>query len=359
MVFKIRDEAIEFAILSDQVNAVRAIFSGRHLQVLTSGAEWMVTGDPLTPGNIQLRRQTRIGSPIDRTIPPRDVDGATVFVPRNGPELREFLFADVEQAYQATNLATLASHLINAPVDQDYDTTSRTLYLVMADGTMGLLTMFRAESVTAWTLLHTDGKYQSVCLSGDNVYVLIVRNGEVFLEQLEAGLNLDCALTGSDPEEKTIWNGFDHLEGRMVTVLADAAVVDPCLVSSGSITLTEPANEIVAGLPYSHIIEPLPPWVASGQGGNQGGHLRPVKITFRLQKTATLKLDTGRGLREVPFRGFGSAVLDQAPKQFTGDITVRAMGWHSDATKPLWRIEQDIPLPFTLLSVATEISVNG
>lgn len=35
------DEAIEFAILSDQVNAIRGVFSGRHLQVFTSGAEWM------------------------------------------------------------------------------------------------------------------------------------------------------------------------------------------------------------------------------------------------------------------------------------------------------------------------------
>ena len=78
------DDGIEFAILSDQVNAVRAVFSGRHLQVLTSGAEWMVTGDPLTPGNIQLKRQTRIGSPVDRYIPPRDVDGATLFAARNG-----------------------------------------------------------------------------------------------------------------------------------------------------------------------------------------------------------------------------------------------------------------------------------
>src|SRR5690606_22363848 len=56
------DEAIEFAILSDQVNAIRGIFSGRHLQVFTSGAEWMVTGDPLTPQTVQLKRQTRVGS---------------------------------------------------------------------------------------------------------------------------------------------------------------------------------------------------------------------------------------------------------------------------------------------------------
>jgi hypothetical protein len=35
------DEAIEFSILSDQVNAIRGVFSSRHLQVFTSGAEWM------------------------------------------------------------------------------------------------------------------------------------------------------------------------------------------------------------------------------------------------------------------------------------------------------------------------------
>jgi hypothetical protein len=53
------------------------------LQVFTSGAEWMVTGDQLTPASIQLTRQTRIGSPVDRMIPPVDVDGSTVFVARS------------------------------------------------------------------------------------------------------------------------------------------------------------------------------------------------------------------------------------------------------------------------------------
>ncbi|MFP4313324.1 MAG: hypothetical protein ACLFR0_03260, partial [Alphaproteobacteria bacterium] len=82
------DEAIEFAILSDQVNAIRGIFSGRHLQVFTSGAEWMVTGDPLTPASVQIRRQTRIGSIIDKHIPPIIVDGATLFIARNKEQIQ-------------------------------------------------------------------------------------------------------------------------------------------------------------------------------------------------------------------------------------------------------------------------------
>ncbi|MAL73592.1 MAG: hypothetical protein CMM62_01295, partial [Rhodospirillaceae bacterium] len=147
------DESIEFAILSDQVNAIRAVFSGRHLQVFTSGAEWMVTGDPLTPSAIQLKRQTRIGSLANRTILPRDVDGATLFVSRSGTELREFLFADVEQAYQSNDLAVLSDKMMRNPVDQDFNKADRILYLVNGDGTLACVTVFRQEKVTAWSMM--------------------------------------------------------------------------------------------------------------------------------------------------------------------------------------------------------------
>ena len=38
---------------------------------------------------------------------------------------------------------------------------------------------------------------------------------------------------------------------------------------------------------------------------------------------------------------------------------VGTFGWCSDGTKPLWRIDQDTRLPFALLSVSVEISING
>ena len=62
---------------------------------------------------------------------------------------------------------------------------------------------------------------------------------------------------------------------------------------------------------------------------------------------------------EVPFRVFGGTALDAPPAAFTGDKTVRALGWRRDATRSLWRIDQVTPLPFTLLSVVTEVSVNS
>jgi hypothetical protein len=191
------DEAIEFSLLSTQVDSIRAVFSGRHLQVFTSGAEWMVVGSPVTPTKIQLNRQTRVGSPVERSVPPRDVDGATHFVSRNGRDLREFLFADVDQAYQSSDLAMVAKHVMNDPVDQDYDSARRLFHVVMADGTMATLTVYRAEKVTAWTVFETQGAFKSVAVVDGETFVLIARQGSHVIECFDDTLYLDAALAGS------------------------------------------------------------------------------------------------------------------------------------------------------------------
>jgi hypothetical protein len=351
------DESIDFAILSDQVNAIRAVFSGRHLQVFTSGAEWMVTGDPLTPTSIQLYRQTRVGSPVERTVPPRDVDGATLFVPRTGTQLREFLFTDVEQAYQSTDLAMLAQHLIDSPVDMDFDKSKRLFHVIMANGTLATLTVYRAEQVSAWTLQETLGAFRAVATVGDETYMLVERAGGVYIELFDDNLHVDSGMAGSSPTPGTEWGGLGHLEGQTVKVIVDGAVHADAVVQSGMVFTNEPATTVQIGLGYKHRIEPLPPAI-SKIGGSEGTRMRPVSITFRMLETGAFHLDTGQGLVEVPFRRFGGSFLDQPPAIFSGDRTVRTLGWRGDGTLPLWRIEQSTPLPFTLLSVSTEISIN-
>ncbi len=351
------DQAIEFALLSDQVNAIRAVFSGRHLQVFTSGAEWMVSGDPLTPSNIQLTRQTRVGSPVDRQVPPRDVDGATLYVSRGGTDLREFLYADVEQAYQSTDLAMLAKHLMVAPVDQDYDSRRRLFHVVMGDGSLGTVTIYRTEKVTAWTRHATDGAFRSVAVVEGEVYVLVERAAGTMVERFDDSLSLDAALTGTAETAKTIWNGLDHLEGCTVRILADGGALEEAVVSDGAVTLREPAREVQVGLPYAHEIAPLPPVVQMGAGAGPGAVMRLIRAHFRLLDTKALHIDTGKGLTPIPFRRFGRHLFDSAPPTFSGDVQIRAIGWRRDAFQPLWRISQDVPLPCTVLAVATEMKV--
>ena len=351
------DESIEFAILSDQVNAIRGIFSGRHLQVFTSGAEWMVTGDPLTPASVQLNRQTRVGSRTDRYIPPVTVDGATMFVARNGSQIREFLYTDVEQAYQATDLALVSRHVVGHPVDQDFDALRRLLFIVRDDGKFSTLTIYRAEQVAAWTLHETQGSVKSVSVVGDEVYLLVARDGDYFIELFDNALNLDSALKGEAGSPSTAWSGLDHLEGMSVSVVADGVVLDPHTVTGGQVTLEEPATAVEIGLPYTHIVEPLPP-SAIGEGA-MIRKVRLIEAAFRLQDTKALRLDVGRGLRDVSLRQLGEEeILDEAPPLMSGDIHVRALGWQKELSDPLWRIEQSAALPFTLLSVMTEVKIN-
>jgi hypothetical protein len=340
------------------VNAIRGVFSGRHLQVFTSGSEWMVTGDPLTPANVQIKRQTRVGSVTERYIAPIDVDGATLFVARNGQELREFIYTSIEEAYRATELALLSHHIITKPVDQDFDQRRRLLFLVRGDGKFATLTVYRAEAVAAWTLHETDGEVISVSVVGDDVYFLVKRGTQYLIEVADDTLHLDSALSGSVTTATTTWSGLNHLNGRSVAVVADGKVEANKTVTSGQIITSAAAKTLQAGLPFTHIVEPLPPANISEVGYSRA--VRLVEATFRMKDTAALTLDTGRGLKDITLRQLGSGtVLNAAPPMVSGDIKVRAYGWRNDTSKPLWRIEQSQPLPFALLSVHTEIMTNS
>jgi len=351
------DEAIEFAILSDQINAIRGIFSGRHLQVFTSGAEWMVTGTPLTPSSVQLNRQTRVGSVTDRYVPPVSVDGATIFVAENGREILEFLYTDIEQAYSALDLALASPHIPINIIDQDYDQYRRLIFAVRDDGKLATMTFYRAELVRAWTLQETNGHVHSVSVVGENAYIIVERDGAFFIERFDTNLQLDSALTGQASIAKSTWAGLSHLEGQSVSVIADGVVLGEMLtVDNGEITLPNPVTEVQVGLPFTHIVEPLP---LAFLNQTVGRKTRLIEAIFRLYQTQSLRLDAGRGLKDVTLNQFNEdPIIDAPPPIVSSDIRVRGLGWLGDDLSPYWRIEQDTPYQFTLLSVGVEIKVN-
>lgn len=351
------DEAIEFGLVSDQVNAIRGVFSGQHLQVFTSGAEWQVSGSPLTPSSIQLNRQTRIGSQVTRLVPPVDVDGSTIFAARSGRGVYEFVYTDLQQAYQANDLALAARHLVIDPVALAYDQVRRLLHVAMADGALATLTLYRAEQVTAWTRSETDGAFRALAEIDGQVFASVERDGTFRLERFDETIALDGALTGASATPKDRWIGLAHLDKRAVAIVADGAPRGTATVLDAAVTLEPPARSVQIGLPFTHVVEPLPPELGIAIGV-KAAPLRLVSVTFRLLETAALRVDLGRGPQPVPFRRLDTALLDAAPPRFTGDVRLRGLGWRRDATQPLWRIEDATPLPMTLLSVTTDTRIT-
>lgn len=353
------DEAIEFTILSDQVNAIRSLMSGRHLQVFTSGSEWMVSGEPLTPKNIQLKRQTRIGSPTYRSIPPVDVSGATLFASASGREIREFLFADLEQAYQATNVSLLSSHLIRNPVDMAYDQLRRLVYVVMADGTMATLTNYRSEDVLAWSAQETQGAFKAVCVVYDDVYVLVERGGSIRLETFDDDVHTDSALLGEDATAHAVWSGVGALAGFTAKVVADDVIRDDVTVTGDSITLPYEAKTLEIGLGFTHEIVPLPPVSATAAGALPLKAVRLIEARFRVVNTQSLEVDVGSGLTQTIVSRFSEDFkLDQVLQPQTNDVCIHALGWIRDGMTPLWRVQSDLPRPCKIVSVTTEMKVS-
>jgi hypothetical protein len=353
------DEAIAFALDAPRSHAIRALFAGRHLQVFTTDSEWIVHGTPLTPTSIQIQRQTAIGSHPSRQIPPRDIDGATLFCGASGRELREFLFTDTEQAYQAADLALLSRHLLQDPVDQDFDRARRVLLIVNADGTVASLTIDRNSDVVAWSRLETEGRVRSVAVAREGTMLLVERDGIARLERLDEALPVDAGvrLEHTDPVAEVA--GLDHLEGAVVKLLADGRPEGDRTVTAGKIALPRPAREVVVGLPFTHLVEPMPPAFAAGGGASQDPLYRPVRVAFRVLETRALRVDLGDGPRLLPQGRVGDGVLDTPPAPFTGDLVVRALGWRRGIATPPWRLEQDDPLACTLLSVTLEAKVNA
>jgi len=222
---------------------------------------------------------------------------------------------------------------------------------------MATLTNYRAEKVSAWTLQNTDGIFTAIAVTVDDVYVLVNRNGTYTIEYFDDNLYCDSGLTGTSETPTSLWSGLNHLNGQTVTIKADDIVQNSQIVTDGSITLNAPASSVEIGLPFTHIIEPLPPSSLSSNGAGRATRL--IEGVFRVENTAAMTLDIGRGLDDIPLRDFDEVpILDAPITPVSKDIIVKAFGWSKDQTQPLWRIEQDTPLPFTLLSVTTELKVN-
>jgi hypothetical protein len=106
-----------------------------------------------------------------------------------------------------------------------------------------------------------------------------------------------------------------------------------------------------------HEIEPLPADLIT-PAGSATGPSRLVAVTFRLLETPAVNVDLGKGPQALALRRFNVDHFDAPPAPFTGDATLRGMGWRRDRIAPLWRITGTAPLPLTLLSVTTEIRMN-
>lgn len=360
---------------TDDVPAFINIFAGRHLQFFSTAAEFYIPvseNDPVTPENIVLRRTTSRGCKAGLRV--FDVDGATHFVQRRGKALREFIFADVELAYQANNISLLASHLMRDPVgfalrrsssteDADYE------FLPNADGTMTVFCTLRTQEVNAMALWETQGRYDDAAVVLDDVYFSIIRtiDGEEvkMIEIMDADISIDCAVKDDDLGGPATGTTLAHLPNTLIEYQVDDFIRQPRMSDvDGDLGFDRTAeNSYVAGLKYPEVLPDIAPgfiWairtlpfeMALQDGAAMGRKRRIVSVDARLYQTTALTING----TEIAFKEFGVDALDTPVAPYTGVKRVRGfLGWDFEGQV---LFGSDLSTKATVLGLAYTVSIQ-
>lgn len=366
------DDGMELTL--DDNSIIRWVMAGRFLNVGTGEAEWVVssgaTDEALTPTKKKARRISRYGS---FSIPGIAVGNAILFIQRAGRKLRELIYDYSQDSFgDPPDLTIFAEHITKTGIkayafQREPDSI---LWCVLNDGTVAAFTYNKAQEITAWHHHTTDGLFEDVAVIpvSDHDQVWFIINREIsgvtkrYVEYLadEFEEQEDCWFVDSglkyDGVPETTFTGLDHLEGETVSILADGAVRPNATIASGTFTLDTAASVVIAGLPYTSILEPMDLETKENDGTSQGKRKKIHSAIIRFYKTLGAKIGSSTGnLDIIPFRT-PSDPMGSAPPLFTGDKVIPFPGgWDRHG---YIRITQEQPLPLTVLAIIPQVSTN-
>ncbi|EHD22078.1 MULTISPECIES: hypothetical protein [Brenneria] len=358
------DDAMSFTVSSDQINPIVHLAQMNTLIALTYGGEFTLTAGSdaaITPTNISVKNPSPYGC---NNIRPVRVGTEIMFVQRAGRKLFAVAYdPDSYVAYSANDMSILSEHITESGItEMAYQQQPDSfIWMVRNDGVLVTMSVDRGQDVIAWSRQVTDGYFESVASipseTDDAVYVIVRRQigGETvrYVELLDINLNTDSSVTGTSQDGATAWAGLEHIEGKTVDIVADGSVMPQQVVSGGEVTLPRPAKSVEIGLHYDTSIETLTPEVATTEGTTQNAKKRTSEVVMRFLETTGAECNG----QVIPFRQFGTKILDQPAPLFTGDHFWGKLGWEKGEDSLL--IQQRQPLPFHLLAIITTFTSNG
>ena len=371
-------DAMIYTIASNQVNAIESIKATRTLIVMTTGGEFTVTSgatqDPITPTNLNIRKQSNYGSAGVDAI---SVGNSTLFLQRAKRKIRELAYNFDSDSYIAPDLTILAEHITDSGVVQmDYQQEPFSIvWCVRDDGKLVGLTYNRLQDVVAWhghDFGGTDAKCKSVAVididtAEDQVYVIVERTIDgatkkyvEYLSTYDFNSSLtefhfvDSGLAYSGSSTTTL-SGLSHLEGQTVKVIVDGATHPDRTVSSGSISLERSATTAKVGLGFISTLQTMR--LDEGfRGTDQTKTKRIYDVTVRFFETVGAKVGPNEtNLDEIPFRDSSASMTAPVPL-FTGD---KETEFPSDyGTDGFVLVKQEQALPMTILALYPRLETH-
>lgn len=375
-----------YLIAADQeVSEIRWLMPGQTLAMGTAGGEYLVRaselGEALTAANVNIRPETTEGT---ADVEPLRIDAGIVFVRRGGQGVHVLTYDADQDGLITPDLAQLAEHLLTPGVTglAWCRLPFRLLWCLLGDGTLASLTYAPRDQVTAWSRhVLQDARVLSIASvpepAGDALYLVTERTGpdgtvrrrvERMADRWEPrqgetdarrALYLDAARSRSGPATTQV-TGLDHLEGRLVEILADGAVVPSQIVTGGAVKLESAAAIIHVGLPaaWYHETTDIDTGGPIGTGQARPKALTSLHVLVHATVGASVRLiQDGKPAPRATDMQLRRAAdpMDTAPQLVSDWVYVDVA--NSAATSLRLRIEGQSCLPATVLSVALRSTI--
>lgn len=341
-------DSINLVAATGTVNEIRYMISNRDLQIFGASGELYIPtylNQAITPTNAQIRLQTPYGCEFNQPV---SVDGATLFTQNGGNVIREYLYTDGEDAYTATAVSTIASHLIHEPkymtvAHGAFETAESYAFITNGFGDIGLFNSNRSERRASWTRLSTAGRFDSVCASHDRIYANVYdESGNMHLCEFTGNIGLDryVTATGNDSGEVTVSSSFP--DGETVAVLSSNGLeyLGTYIVSSGKVTVSGgSALEYHVGVPFDVDVITNPIDATTGTGPSTGDVRGISAAVVDLKDTCSVKVN-----------GYSKSITGS----ISGKHEFRTMGYSRD---PQVKIGQGEPLPMQINGLIAELII--
>ena len=365
------DEGLEATIATNQFNAIVQVESQADLRVFTTGGEFIIAnseGSPITPSTFLVRPQTRLG--VKAGVPIEDLNGASIFVQRNGQSLNAFQYTDRTASYQITPISVLSSHLIKDPVDlairrgTSTDETD-TLYVVNGeDGSMTVYSILSSQGVIAasefTTGISEGDEFIAVAAELDQVYVIVKRTinatTKYYLERFDRDALLDSSLyatVGSATSSVAV----NHLPNTQIWVRADGLVQAQRTVPASSpytVSIDPAADEdYEVGIDIAVEVKTMPQEPNLPTGSSLGVQKRIMQVDALVKDSQHMNINGYL----IAFQIIGTPVLNNPITEFTGRKTIHGLLGYTDEGQIT--VSQSYPLKLNLIAMEYRLSLGN
>ena len=198
--------------------------------------------------------------------------------------------------------------------------------------------------------------FSDTALSGTYTVTSVIDVNNITLTAATAGLEVGTVSVTTAYQVTTV-SGLTWLQGMTVNILADGAPVPAQVVSNtGTITLPYPATKVIVGLPITAQVQTLPAALNTDAGFGETLQKNVDQVFMRVYRTSGMYVGPDANNLTYATQRAATDLPGSQPALFSGVLPlVIQPEWNFDGSV---FVQQTDPLPMTICSVATSISVR-